>query len=432
MYFGQRQMKERYQNFLKAFGPGILFASTCIGVSHLVQSTRAGADYGFMLLGAIVVANILKFPFFEFASRYTSATGESIIDGYNRKGRWILYLYFLITIPSMFIVTAAVTFVTSGLLANLFRIGLTTDVWAAALLTICIAILAIGRYRTLDQLLKIVGAVLVVTVIVAFFSAIIHGPVDRSLDFVPKSVFAPAGIAFVIALMGWMPTAVDLSTWPSLWAEAKMKQTGYRPKLGETLLDFNIGYWISAGLAICFLTLGALIIFGTGTELSNSSPVFADQVITMFTTAIGRWSYYIIAVAAFSVMFSTTITVVDGYGRAITRTTKLILRRSDEESRKAFVVWTVVISIGAFLIINRYLNNLTSLVDLATILSFVIAPLAGYLNYRVIYSKEVTSDYRPSERMRWLAIAGLIFLSVFTVIYFITLFNPELVSDWFG
>ena len=166
-----------------------------------------------------------------------------------------------------------------------------------------------------------------------------------------------------------------------------MKQTGYRPKLHETLLDFNIGYWISAVLAICFLSLGALIVFGTGTELSNSSPVFADQVINMFTSAIGKWSYYIIAVAAFSTMFSTTITVVDGYGRAITRTAKLLLRRSEDESRTSFVVWTVVISFGSFLIINQYLNDLTSLVDLATILSFVVAPLAGYLNYKVIYSK---------------------------------------------
>ena len=152
----------------------------------------------------------------------------------------------------------------------------------------------------------------------------------------------------------------------------------------------------------------------------------------MFTSAIGKWSYYLIAVAAFSTMFSTTITVVDGYGRAITRTAKLLQRKSGDESRTSFVIWTVVISFGSFLIINQYLNDLTSLVDLATILSFVVAPLAGYLNYKVIYSKEVGPEYRPSRTMKWLAIAGLIFLSAFTVIYFITLFNPELVSNILG
>ena len=32
------------KNFLKSIGPGLLFAGAAIGVSHLVQSTRAGAD----------------------------------------------------------------------------------------------------------------------------------------------------------------------------------------------------------------------------------------------------------------------------------------------------------------------------------------------------------------------------------------------------
>ena len=32
---------------LKSLGPGLLFAGAAIGVSHLVQSTRAGADFGF-------------------------------------------------------------------------------------------------------------------------------------------------------------------------------------------------------------------------------------------------------------------------------------------------------------------------------------------------------------------------------------------------
>ena len=64
-----------WEKLKKTLGPGILFASTAIGVSHLVQSTRAGANYGFGLLLVVIVANVLKFPFFEFAARYTSATG---------------------------------------------------------------------------------------------------------------------------------------------------------------------------------------------------------------------------------------------------------------------------------------------------------------------------------------------------------------------
>ena len=51
-------------NILKNLGPGLLFAGAAIGVSHLVQSTRAGADFGFSLLWALILSNIIKYPFF--------------------------------------------------------------------------------------------------------------------------------------------------------------------------------------------------------------------------------------------------------------------------------------------------------------------------------------------------------------------------------
>ena len=407
---------------LKALGPGILFASTCIGVSHLVQSTRAGADYGFSLLLAVVVANVLKYPFFQFASRYTGATGKSIIDGYEKLGRWTLYLYFIISIPSMLIVTSAVTFVTAGMLGNLFQFEMGTPQWSIIVLIICTSIILVGQYKLLDNLLKAVGIVLVLSVVIAFISALIHGPVQKIDGFVPKEVFEREGIIFLIALMGWMPTAVDISTWPSLWAEEKMRVSGHRPGMKEVIADFNIGYWITAFLAICFLTLGALIIYGTGTELSNSSTVFADQVISMFTVAIGDWSYFVIAIAAFSTMFSTTVTVIDGYGRAITRSTKLILKKTDADSRKAYLVWVLITVVGAWLVISQFSNKLKALVDLATIFSFVLAPVIAIINYKVINHKHLDAKHHPKKPLNILAIAGIIYLSVFTVIYIIVYF----------
>jgi Mn2+/Fe2+ NRAMP family transporter len=416
------------KRFLKVLGPGILFASTCIGVSHLVQSTRAGAEYGFLLLGAVILANVFKYPFFEFAVRYTSATGVSVIDGYAKKGKWILIAYFLLSIPSMVIVTAAVTFVTAGLMSTLLGIDMATDNLAVIIFSICLIVLILGKYKLLDNLLKVVGLVLLISTLVAFISALIHGPVEKTSEFVPAELYSITGIMFAIALMGWMPTAVDISTWTSLWSEAKTKVTGYRPTLKESLADFNFGYWVTAFLSICFITLGANIIYGTGTELSNSSAGFAAQLINMFTTAIGQWSYTIIAIAAFSTMFSTTITVVDGYGRSMNRTFKLIrYGEGREDNRRAYIVWTIIISVSAYLVIAQFLNNLKSLVDLATILSFIIAPLAGLLNYIVIRADEVENEYRLPKWLNALAIAGLAFLIIFTIIFFVVWFFPT----WF-
>ncbi len=417
--------------FLKALGPGILFASTCIGVSHLVQSTRAGAVYGFSFLGAIVLANIFKYPFFEFASRYTGSTGKSIINGYAKEGKWVLILYLLITVPSMFTVTAAVTFVTSGLSSNLFGFEITNNGWSALLLSFCIAVLAIGRYKILDNLLKVVGVVLVLTTIAAFVAVLLNGRAPMIPDFEPAKPMSIEGVIFLIALMGWMPTAVDISPWASLWAEAKIKSSGYRPTMKETLADFNLGYGISAILAICFLTLGAYIMYGTGNTFVNSAGGFAGQLITMFTGSIGQWSYWLISIAAFSAMFSTTITVVDGYARAIQRTTFLLTKKGDAttESKKSYVFWALLVGVGGYFVVAQFLNNLKQLVDFATIVSFVIALPAAYLNYHTIFSKQVPEKDQPKKGMKYLAIGGMIFLGLFTLLFFIIKLNPALLEN---
>ena len=84
---------ERPTSMLRSLGPGLLFAGAAVGVSHLVQATRAGADFGLTLVWLVVLANVLKYPAFEAGARYTAATGQSLLEGYRRRGKAALYLY---------------------------------------------------------------------------------------------------------------------------------------------------------------------------------------------------------------------------------------------------------------------------------------------------------------------------------------------------
>ena len=68
---------------IQKLGPGLLFAGAAIGVSHLVQSTRSGADFGFGLLWALLLIHLVKYPFFQYGPRYASATGESLLEGWR-------------------------------------------------------------------------------------------------------------------------------------------------------------------------------------------------------------------------------------------------------------------------------------------------------------------------------------------------------------
>lgn len=420
-------MSERIDRLLKTLGPGVLFASTAIGVSHLVQSTRAGADFGFALIAFVLLALLFKYPFFEYGSRYANVTGTSIIDGYKRLGKNALVLYLLITIGSMFFVTAAVGFVTAGFLENLFHIEF-LGIWTVVILfVICGGILSVGKYRALDGLIKIIASVLVITTVIAFFLALINGPVEKVEGFVPKQIWNQAGIFFLIALMGWMPTAVDLSSWNSLWTLERIKQTKFKPKLKETLLEFRLAYLITAVLALLFVTLGSFVFFGSGETLPNNNSLFAHKVVTLYTETIGDWSYIIIASSAFSVMFGTIIAVFDGYSRSLGRTLELLFEKNDSIQKsfyhkKKYILFILIIAIGSFIVIFLFGDKLKELVDFATTISFIIAPVIAVFNFKLVTGRYFEKKFQPSRWLKILSYLGIIFLTGFAVFFIVTRF----------
>jgi len=420
-------MNERLSRFSKTAGPGILFASTAIGVSHLVQSTRAGADFGLMILGFVIVVTLLKYPFFEYGSRYANSTQTSIIDGYKKLGKPALWLYFVLTIASMFFVTGAVGFVAAGFFENLFGIDFLGEWTVIILFAICVTILAIGKYHILDSLVKIIVIVLVVTTVSAFMFALYNGPIEQVEGFIPKELWNASGIFFLLALMGWMPTALDLSSWNSLWTLERMKQTKYIPKLKETLFEFRLTYFITGILAVMFVTLGSFIFYGSGEELPNNNSLFAHKVVTLYTQTIGDWSYILIAASAFTVMFSTIIAVLDGYSRSLQRTVELIFTKKEEKTstkfRRLYVIFLFVIAAGALAIILQFENNLKQLVDFATVLSFLIAPVIAVFNFRLVTGKFLDKASQPSMLLKILSFAGIVFLSGFAIVFVITRFQ---------
>src|SRR5690606_12195885 len=124
-------------------------------------------------------------------------------------------------------------------------------------------------------------------------------------------------LLFIAAFMGWMPSAIDVAVWQSLWVLARRDDTGHVPTVRESMIDFHIGYIGTVILAACFMLMGAGVMFHTGRTFAESAPGFANQVISLYTETLGSWVAPVVGVAAFAVMFSTTLTVVDGFPRAI-------------------------------------------------------------------------------------------------------------------
>jgi Mn2+/Fe2+ NRAMP family transporter len=405
-------------------GPGLLYAGAAIGVSHLVQSTRAGAGFGFELVWIILVANLLKYPFFEFAPRYTSATGENLIRGYEKIGQWAVWLYAGVTIASMFVLQSGVTIVTAGLFGNIFGVELSAFYMSIILLVITMSLLIIGRYSLLDKLIKYVIVILALSTVVAVFSAYFKSGYNPNPEFIKLfSYDNPADVAFLIAFFGWMPGPIDISIWQSIWAEAKTKETEVKVTRKEAMLDFKIGYIGTAFLALGFLSLGALVMYGTGETFSNSSVGFAGQLLSLFTKSIGAWAFPVIATAAFATMFSTTLTCFDAYSRVMVPTTQILVPKlkinKPNADRNMWFFWMGILFTGTVVILGFFVSSMKQMVDFATTLSFVLGPVLAILNYMVVTSKFMPEDAKPKPFMKWYAIISMVLMTSFSLFFIV-------------
>jgi Mn2+/Fe2+ NRAMP family transporter len=414
------------RGFLRILGPGLLYAGAAIGVSHLVQSTRAGAMFNYELIWVLVVANLLKYPFFEYGPRYAIATGSNLVDGYRRIGLWAVILFALLTLVSMFVVQAAVTVVTVGLLANILGWTIKITALSGIILAISLLILLIGKYSALDKLIKFIIILLALSTMVAVFAALgIHKEIK------PDSIghfqwTRGADILFLISFIGWMPAPIDISVWSSMWNLAKVKELGYKPELNSALKEFRVGYIGTAILALGFLMLGALIMYGSGETLSEKGVVFAEQLITMYTTSIGKWSYWVISIAAFTTMFSTTITVLDAYARVLNPVVRHLIPgwwSGIKKKDNLQVFWLLLVILGALVIIGFAATSMIKMITVATVLSFLVAPVMAWLNYRVVTDDHMPEGARPGLFLRLLSWTGIIFLVAFSLIYIYSAFN---------
>ncbi|MEQ9309810.1 MAG: Nramp family divalent metal transporter [Balneolaceae bacterium] len=410
--------KSRTTSTLKyALGPGLIMAAAAVGVSHLVQSTRAGADYGFTLVWAVILANIFKYPFLEFGPRYAIATQESMIKGYKKLGNWAFWIFVIFTLGTMFIIQAAVTIVSSSLAAELTGMVLTPFIWSVILLGICIAILLYGQYSALDSAIKLIMVVLTISTLVAIVVAVFSTQSAVEKPTPPNIWVTAGGVGFLIALMGWMPIPIDGAAWHSLWSLERMKQTKHIPNLKECLVDFNIGY-IGAGiLALAFLSLGALIMFGSGVEFASSGGIFAKQLVSIYTNTLGDWAYWIIIICAFTTMFSTTLTVTDAYPRVSQEILSVIKPSLASSSKLHYRFLIVIISLGSLSILYFAGTYFTFLIDLATTISFLTAPVLAYLNYRLVMDSHFPVEHQPPFWLRILSWGGILFLSGFTLFF---------------
>ena len=419
----KKEIKIRRFFNVNTLGPGLLFAATSVGTSHLVQSTRAGALYGLALLGIMLLANVVKYPAFRFSSDYVSATGTTLLEAYRHQGKLVLFLFFIITLSTLIFAVSALALMSAGLIQVVFGLTVSTSLLALGLVVGTSLLLVVGHYRTLEKLIKVLVLIMVVCTLVATAVVIPNIEWRGGLQLLPTNL-DPVGLMFIAALIGWMPVPLDASVWQSLWAKAKREQGDTIPTAADSRFDFNLGFVGTVVLAVCFLLMGAGLIHGKGLVLESSASAFSAQLIYLYESLFGGFFTPLVGIAALAVVYSSLLAVMDAFPRtlaALYRRFQDIPEQEDQhaltETSPFYISVLLFMLLGSALTYHYFITSLTLLVDLGATTAFVSAPFIALLNHRAMLHNSVPVEHRPSIIFRFYSVCSIGLMSVFALIY---------------
>jgi Mn2+/Fe2+ NRAMP family transporter len=270
----------------------------------------------------------------------------------------------------------------------------------------------------MDHLNKIMMAILAAATVLAFVP-ILPGPEVLPSLVIPS--LPPGSIVLVAAILGWMPTGIDVSVWHSFWTLEKIRRSepdkdpAQAPlpvragRLRHALLDMRIGYGLSLCTGVMFVIMGAVHLAGRGQELQGVQ--FAEALSTAYTNILGRWMVHVFMLTALLAMFSTSYTVIDGFSRSFAEGCAALWPAvaSPPARKRLYVGFVCGSSLLAGTIIMTIGRNPIGLVTAAALISLAAAPLLYAFNLYCVLRHIDQPDWRVGWPIIVLAAGGIAF-----------------------
>lgn len=340
-------------------GPAFIWAAEYIGSGEVIIATRTGAILGNTVIWAIVLGIFLKFWIGMCGARYTTATGEGMIDMFARMPgpkNWVVWLvlvaqFIAATISIGSIATAAGIFLSSLIPVDAYIAGWIVTVFC----------LSVAWYSDDFNLLKILMSVFVFFIVIGIFYvavtvfppfSVLMKNLMLTIPEVPEWAIRKHGISpnpwkEILPLLGWGAGGFASQVWYSYWVlgagygsangrdfgcpadekalkaidvEGALKIKGwFKVVYADAFVGLLIGLFVTTG----FLVVGAGVL--APMELAPSGEKVATTVAKVFSSQWGDFGGFVFLLSATIALVSTQIGQLAGWPRLLADTFRICI-----------------------------------------------------------------------------------------------------------
>jgi len=370
---------------MKRIGPGLLVMAAFIGPGTVTTASKAGAQYGFALMWALLFSILATLVLQEMAARLGLVTGKGLSEALRTSfdNRFFSMMATVLVILAIGFGNAAYE---SGNIAGA-SMGLaaitpySTNLWAIVVGGIAFALLASGRYRVVERglivLVVVMSAVFLTTMVMVGpdFAGIWRGLTRPSL---------PAGSTLtVMALIGTTVVPYNLFLHASSVREKWPDSVPTEDALRESRRDSAFSIGLGGLITLAIVTTAAAAFFGGDTAFS------AATISQQLEPLLGPAAKYFFAIGLLAAGLTSAITSPLAAAYAVSGA---LGWKTDLADRRFKAIWALVLGCG-MLVAALGTRPISAIMFAQAANGFLLPIVAVYLLY-VMNSVPLLGKYK--------------------------------------
>ena len=323
---------------MKRFGPGMLVAAAFIGPGTVTTASIAGANFGFVLMWALLLSIIVTFVLQEMSSRLGIVSGlglsealRSSINNHFLKAFLMILIVSALGIGNAAFEVGNITGAAIGL-SQISSLSISSSVLIVGILVLIL--LGTRIFKILEQILT----VLVVIMSLLFLLTMITIEIDYSK--LLRGLFIPtvtaSSLLTIMALIGTTVVPYNLF----LHADAskrKWKDQEVTQALNNSRADTAISIGLGGLITLAIMSTSAVAFFGSSMEISS------ENLARQLEPILGSYSSYIFNFGLFVAGITSAVTAPLAASIAVT---EALGWKNDPSSFRFKLVWIIILLIG--------------------------------------------------------------------------------------